>query len=81
MGGFTRVWSQDHHLLEAHDLSLDLGPRGHSVHFAEFTLLLTLIDHSDWLEGAEGPRQSGASTRGPRRGELEGGRRPPSCEF
>ena len=37
-------------------------------------------DHSDWLEGAVGPRQSGASTRAPRRGELFGGRRPPNCE-
>ena len=45
------------------------------------SLLLSLIDHSDGREGAEGPRQAGASTRGPRRGELEGGRRPPSCEL
>ena len=37
--------------------------------------------HSDWLEGAAGPRQSGASTRAPRRGELGGGRRPPPCEY
>ena len=39
------------------------------------------ICHGDWLEGAVGPRQSGASTRAPRRGELFGGRRPPNCEF
>ena len=35
---------------------------------------------SDWLEGAEGPRQPGANARAPQ-GEMEGGRRPPSFEF
>ena len=41
---------------------------------------MSLIDHSDWLEGAEGSRQSGANTRAPQ-GEMEGGRRPPSFEY
>ena len=45
------------------------------------SLQMTLIDHGDWMEGAEGPRQAGASPRAPRRGELDGGRRPPSCEL
>ena len=44
------------------------------------THLVPLIDYGDWLEGAEGPRQSGASLHAPQ-GELDGGRRPPSCEY
>ena len=43
--------------------------------------LASLVEkyQGDWLERAECPWQSGANTRAPRRGELDGGRRPPSC--
>ena len=43
--------------------------------------VLLYVFHSDCLERAEGPRQAGANTRGPRRGEVGGGRRPPSSEY
>ena len=36
------------------------------------------VFHSDWLEGAEGPRQAGASLRGPRRDEVGEGPKAPS---
>ena len=43
-----------------------------------FYILTWYVFHSDWLEGAEGPRQAGASARGPRRGEVGGGPKAPS---